>query len=204
MRRLINQLTKLPSVGEKSAIRLAYHLLMRDSGEAQTLAQALVEARHLTVLCESCFSLSEQQICEVCASLARDRSLLCVVEKPSDVFAIERSGSFKGLYHVLHGLWSPLRGSGLEHTRIPQLMARLELSRSQSSAGGASAPIQEVVLATSATVEGDATALYLARAISDMGISVSRIAQGLPKGGELEYADDLTLNSAIEGRRRVA
>lgn len=195
MRRLVNELTKLPSIGEKSAVRLAYHILTRDPAEVAALADSIRDAREKTVLCSACFAMSESEICPICSNPARDRSVVCVVEKPSDVIALERSGGYRGLYHVLHGLWSPLRGIQPEQTKLRELLARLRATEGE--------PIREIVLATSTTVEGDATALYIARAIQDVGVTVSRIAQGLPKGGELEYADEITLSQAMEGRRTV-
>ena len=198
MRRLVNELTKLPSIGEKSAVRLAYHILTRDPAEVLALADSIRDAREKTMLCSSCFAISESEVCAICTNPARDRTTVCVVEKPSDVIALERSGGYRGLYHVLHGLWSPLRGVQPEQTKLRELVARL---RASSADGGE--PIHEIVLATGTTVEGDATALYIARAIQDIGVTISRIAQGLPKGGELEYADEITLSQAMEGRRTV-
>lgn len=198
MRQLINELAKLPSIGEKSAMRLAYHLITKDHGEAQKLSEAITEAKQRTALCERCFALTEQEICEICLDERRDRRLLCVVEKPADLFAIERSGQFRGLYHVLHGLWSPLRGVSPRDIRIEELFKRLDQKTAEKT------PIAEVILATGATVEGDATALFIAHHLQEQGVKVSRIAQGLPKGGELEYADEVTLGHALEGRRAVS
>ena len=195
MRRLVNELTKLPSIGEKSAVRLAYHILTRDPGEVRALADSIRDAREKTVLCSACFAMSESEICPICANPARDRSVVCVVEKPSDVIALERSGGYRGLYHVLHGLWSPLRGIQPEQTKLRELLARLRATDGE--------PIREIVLATGTTVEGDATALYIASELDHYGISITRLAQGLPKGGELEYADDVTLGLSFEGRRKV-
>ncbi len=202
MRKLINELSKLPSIGEKSAVRLAYYLLMKDPSESKLLADAIREARERTAFCELCFALCEGTRCPVCNDPARDQSKLCVVEKPADVMVLERSGGYRGLYHVLHGLWSPLRGVGPERTKMNELFRRLERSR-EEHADSKATPVEEVVLATGATVEGDATALYIARTVNEMGISATRIAQGLPKGGELEYADELTLTHALQGRRSL-
>lgn len=199
MRRLINELSKLPSIGEKSAQRLAYHLLIRDRSDSLALAEAIREAREKTALCRECFSLCESEICRICAEGSRDNGVICVVEKPADVMAIERSGRYRGRFHVLHGLWSPVRGVGPEKTKIAELVARVKRISEQKGISEV-----EVVLATSATVEGDATALYIARLLKEIGVRASRIAQGLPKGGELEYADDLTLSHALEGRRALA
>lgn len=197
MRRLVNELSKLPSVGEKSAVRLAYHLLVRDPAESKALSAAILEAREKTRFCNECYSLCEQELCAICTDPGRDRSLICVVEKPADVIVLERGAGFRGLYHVLHGLWSPLRGVGPERTKMNELFRRLRESKEKAE----STPVQEVVLATGATVEGDATALYIARTVNELGIRATRIAQGLPKGGELEYADEGTLTHALQGRR---
>ncbi len=200
MRKLVNELSKLPSIGEKSAVRLAYYLLMKDASESKLLADAIRDAREKTSFCEVCYALCEGPRCPVCNDPARDKSKLCVVEKPADVIVLERSGGYRGLYHVLHGLWSPLRGVGPERTKMRELFRRLELSREAATESN-NVAVEEVVLATGATVEGDATALYIARTVSEMGIAATRIAQGLPKGGELEYADELTLTHALQGRR---
>lgn len=189
MQKLIRELSKLPSIGEKSATRLAYHLLNNDRSLAQSLADALLRASQGVQYCVDCFYFSESQKCSVCSDAGRDRGLICVVEKPMDLIAIERMGEFKGVYHVLHGLWAPLRGQSAESMKLKELVERIK-------AGG----IREVILATSSTVEGDATALYIARIIGELGIACSRLAQGMPKGGELEYADDVTLSRALTGR----
>jgi len=198
MRRLINELTKLPSVGEKSATRLAYFLVTRKAEESFSLADAIRDAREKMRYCKECFSLSESELCSICENPNRDFRVVCVVEKPADVMAVERSGGYRGLYHVLHGLWSPLRGIGPEKTKINELVARLE--RASSNEGS---KVEEIVMATSTTVEGDATAQYIANSVKHLGIRISRIAQGIPKGGELEYADDLTLTHAMQGRRTL-
>ena len=199
MRRLVNELTKLPSIGEKTAVRLAYHLLSRDERDAFLLADAIREAREKICFCQRCFGMSETPICPICSSSERVQTVICVVEKPADVAAIERSGGYRGVYHVLHGLWSPLRGIGPEKTKIPQLLKRL-----QACAPGSERPaVEELVLATSTTVEGDATALYIANSVNTSGIKITRIAQGIPKGGELDYADEVTLSHAIAGRRNI-
>ena len=197
MRKLVNEFSKLPSIGEKSAIRLAYHMLSTDPRDAKLLSAAITQCRDEIRFCESCFFLAESEQCEICQDQLRDDSKICVVEKPADVIAIERSGGYEGVYHVLHGLWSPLRGVGPSKTKVKELIERVSLSQSSAS------PITEVVVATGTTVEGDATALYIASALSEIGISTSRIAQGLPKGGELEFADDVTLTHALQGRRRL-
>jgi recombination protein RecR len=189
LQKLIKELSKLPSVGEKTATRLAYHLVANDRDLALSLGEALQLATQHVQLCKQCFFLSEGDLCAICRNAARDQSLLCVVEKPVDLVAIERVAEYKGGYHVLHGLWAPLRGQGPESMRLKELVARVK-----------AAPPREVIIATSATVEGDATALYIGRLLADMGISVTRPAQGIPKGGELEYADDVTLSRAFSAR----
>lgn len=200
MRRLINELTKLPSIGERSAARLAYHLLTQDRQKGVVLADAIRDALELTKLCRVCFFLSESDCCPICEDENRDRTLLCVVEKPADVFAVERSGGFRGLYHVLHGVWSPLRGVRPEHTRLNELLHRVV---TDDETDPLQLPVREVILATSTTVEGEATALYIAKELEDRKIFVSRIAQGIPRGGELEYADEMTLSLSLQGRREV-
>jgi recombination protein RecR len=186
---LIKELSKLPSVGEKTATRLAYHLVANDRDLARSLGEALQIASQQVRLCGRCFFLSEDDLCAVCKSGTRDQTVLCVVEKPVDLVAIERVGEFKGTYHVLHGLWAPLRGQGPESMKLKELMVRVK-----------GEPIREVIIATSATVEGDATALYIGRMLADVGVSATRPAQGIPKGGELEYADDVTLSRAFAAR----
>ncbi len=189
MQRLIRELTKLPSIGEKSATRLAYHLVSTDRPLSKSLSEALAAASGEVSLCENCFFLSDSPVCSICSNTNRDRSLVCVVEKPMDLVAIERVGEFKGSYHVLHGLWAPLRGLGPESMKLSELVNRVK-----------SGDVKEVILATSSTVEGDATALYVARILNDLSCKCSRLAQGIPKGGELEYADDVTLSRALAGR----
>ncbi len=193
LQQLIRELSKLPSRGEKSAARLAYHLISRDKGLAQRLSGAILKACESVRLCERCFYFSEHELCSICSNANRDNSLMCGVEKPMDVVAIERVGEFKGIYHVLHGLWAPLRGQGPENMKLKELGERLKQR-----------DVEEVILATSSTVEGDATALYIARLLNDLGIKSSRLAQGIPKGGELEYADDVTLSRAFAGRNLIS
>ncbi len=192
MIRLIRELMKLPSIGEKSATRLAYHLINHDRGSALSLAEALKRSVESVLVCEQCFFLSEERLCSICRNPGRDASLVCVVEKPMDLVAIERVGDFKGYYHVLHGLWAPLRGQGPDQIKYAELLSRVE--------GGT---VQEVILALSATVEGDATSLFIAQALKQYGITTTRLAQGIPKGGELEYADEVTLSRAFAGRSTV-
>jgi recombination protein RecR len=192
MQKLIRELSKLPSIGEKTATRLAYYLVQQEPAISRELAEALVVASKSVRLCNECFFFSEGEKCTICADVQRDRAILCVVEKPVDVVAIERMGEFRGLYHVLHGVWSPLRGMGPEKLKIDDLVLRTKTHE-----------VKEVILATSATVEGDATAIYLARSLGGNGTRVTRLAQGIPKGGELEYADDITLSRAMMGRSVV-
>lgn len=192
LQRLIKELSKLPSVGEKTATRLAYHLIANDRDLARSLGAALQQSAQEVRLCERCFFLSEEPLCSLCRNTSRDPSVLCVVEKPVDLVAIERGGEFKGLYHILHGLWAPLRGQGPDSMKLKELMDRVR-----------SGCVSEVILATSATVEGDATALYIGRMLADLGIKTTRPAQGIPKGGELEYADDVTLSRAFAARNTL-
>ncbi|MCL4142841.1 UNVERIFIED_CONTAM: hypothetical protein GTU68_060572 [Idotea baltica] len=190
MRRLINELSKLPSVGERSATRLAYHLLTNGKGDASMLAETILSATESITSCRYCHIMSDAELCAICADSSRDVSQMCVVEKPADVFALERSAGYKGLYHVLHGVWSPLRGVKPENTKVGSLLERLRTP-------------DELIVATSTTVDGEATALYIARELEDTAISMSRIGQGLPRGGELEYADEMTLSLSLEGRRKI-
>lgn len=192
MQKLIAELSRLPSIGEKSATRLAYHLIQNDRALAPALAASLTRALEAVSLCEQCFFFTEEKLCAICRNEARDRGLICVVEKPMDLVAIERVGEFKGVYHVLHGLWAPLRGMGPEEMKLNELVARVK-------AGG----VREIIMATGSTVEGDATALYVARMLGELGVKTSRLAQGMPKGGELEYADEVTLSRALSGRSTI-
>jgi len=200
LRQLVYELSKLPSIGEKSALRLAYHLITKDRSEAYQLAQALREAHERTRYCRSCFAFTETELCTICEDPQRERRVICVVEKPADVVAIERSNTFRGLYHVLHGLWAPLKGVTPEHVRIRELVDRVRDSRRSTDE---LIPVTEIILATGTTVEGDATALFIANAMAELGVKITRIAQGLPRGGELEYADEITLVHAIDGRQSI-
>ncbi|MGO9055910.1 MAG: recombination mediator RecR [Candidatus Binataceae bacterium] len=193
MTRLVRELSRLPGIGEKTASRLAFNLLGRPREEVIALAEALLEMKERIVLCGSCLGLSDSPQCHICSDPARDPSLICVVEGPADLMAMERSRSFGGLYHVLHGALAPLDGIGPDDIRIRELVARLN----------AEPPVAELVIATNATVEGEATALYLARLIKPLGIKVTRLARGLPVGGDLEYSDSATLTSALSGRREL-
>ncbi len=189
---LIRELGRLPGVGPKSAQRLAFHLFNRPEEEVRALAEALVKAKTGLTTCPNCFNVMStgEEACAVCLDPNRDSGLLCVVEQPADLLAIERSGEYRGQYHVLHGALSPMNGVGPDRLTIDQLMQRL----------GA---VKEVVLATSTTVEGEATAMYIARQLHELNVPVSRIAYGLPVGGDLEYADEVTLGRAISNRRPV-
>ncbi len=192
MLRLVRELMRLPSIGEKSATRLAYHLINNDRSAALALSEALRRSAESIRLCEQCYFLTEERLCSICRNQARDAGTVCVVEKPMDLLAIERVGEFKGYYHVLHGLWAPLRGQGPENMKLAELISRVE--------GGG---VREVILALSATVEGDATSLYIAKLLGDHQIPATRLAQGIPKGGELEYADEVTLSRAFAGRSSI-
>ena len=192
MQQLIRELSRLPSVGEKSATRLAYHLITQGRSQADALAESIRRAVGEVKLCENCFYLSEEKLCNICRNSSRDQSLVCVVEKPMDVVAIERVGEYRGLYHVLHGLWAPLRGQGPENIRIQELINRVKKGS-----------IKEAILATSSTVEGDATSLYIALTLAELSVKTTRLAQGMPKGGELEFPDEVTLSRALSGRNPV-
>ena len=190
IQRLIQELNKLPSIGPKSAQRLAYHLLRAPEEQAQLLAEAILSVKQEITLCSTCFNVTDANPCLVCRSEERDRSKICIVEQPQDILALEHTRVYNGLYHVLHGAISPTEGVGTEDIRINELLERLKNS-----------PVNEVILATNPTLEGEQTALYLNRLISPLGIKVTRLARGLPFGTELEYADDVTLTRAIEGRQ---
>ena len=191
--RLIPELEKLPGIGPKTAQRLAYHLLFRPQEEVRALAEAMVRARASVRYCSVCFNLTDRDPCAVCRDPGRDARLICVVEQPRDVVAMERTREYRGRYHVLHGVISPVDGVGPEQLRVRELLARLQ----------ADPPVDEVILATNPTVEGEATALYLARLIKPLGIRVTRIARGVPEGGDLEYVDELTLTRALQGRQAL-
>lgn len=190
--KLIDQFRALPGIGPKSAVRLAYHILEMDKTRAEALAQSIIAAKNQIGYCDICFNLTDCNPCRICRSDNRDRSLLCVVEEPRDVGAMERTREYRGLYHVLHGSLSPLEGIGPEDLRIRELLTRLS-----------DETVQEVIMATNPDVEGEATAMYIARLIKPLGIKVSRIAHGLPVGGDLEYADEVTLSKALENRREI-
>ena len=192
LQRLLDELGRLPGIGPKSAQRIAYHLLEADAEEARRLAQAILEVKQQVHFCPVCFSYATRDTCDVCADAGRDRSSICVVSEPRDVPAIERTGAYHGLYHVLGGVISPMDKIGPEQLHVRELLARL-----------ADGEVHEVVLATNPDVEGETTATYLARVIRPLGVRTSRLASGLPVGGDLEYADEITLGRAIEERREV-
>ena len=191
VRELINELSRLPTIGQKSAMRLAFAILTDERLDADKLASSIVEAVNNSKLCDSCFSISSDDLCEICQDETRDNGSICVVEKPQDVIALEKSGIFSGTYHVLHGLWSPVRKVSPEETKIPELVKRIKDSNGE---------IKEVILATSTSVEGDATAMYIGTSLKEYGVKISRISQGIPKGGDLEYIDEVTLSYALNGR----
>jgi recombination protein RecR len=195
--RLIESFGRLPGIGPKTAQRLTYHLLRAPDAEARALAAALVDVRDKVVFCERCFNISDQELCAICRDPGRDQTRLCVVEEPLDVLALDRTGEFKGLYHVLHGAISPIDGIGPERLKIRELLARADEASREGS------PFEEVIIATNPTLEGEATAMYLAERLESVVGSVTRIARGLPVGGDLEYADEVTLIHALQGRRAV-
>ncbi len=188
--KLIEAFAQLPGIGPKTASRLTFYLLRRPVEQAEGLADALRDLKQKIVFCETCFNITEHSPCPICQDEGRDRAIICVVEEPLDVLAIDRTGEYKGLYHVLHGAISPVEGIGPDELRINELVARLKAE-----------PIREVLLATNPNLEGEATAMYLARLIQPLGVRVTRLARGLPVGGDLEYADAVTLGRALEGRR---
>jgi recombination protein RecR len=195
--RLIEAFSRLPGVGPKTAQRLTYHLLRAPDTEARVLAAALVSVRDDVVFCERCFDISTGPLCPICTDPGRDDTRLCIVEEPLDVLALERTHAFKGRYHVLHGAISPVDGIGPERLKITSLLGRIEARRSAGD------PFDEVVLATNPTLEGEATAMYLAERIGTSVGRVSRIARGIPVGGDLEYADEVTLVRALQGRHDI-
>ena len=189
---LVDELGRLPGVGPKSAQRIAYHILKTPTEDARRLADAIVEAKARVTWCQTCFNIAEGGQCQFCRDDRRDRTILCVVEEPRDIVAIERTREFSGRYHVLQGAISPIEGIGPEQLRVRELLLRLEPEG-----------VVEVILATNPNIEGEATAMYLAKLLKPLGVKVIRIASGLPVGGDLEYADEVTLGRALEGRREV-
>lgn len=189
--KLIEHFRRLPGIGPKSAARLAYHVLKMEKAQAASLAQAILEAKERVGYCSICFDLTDADPCQTCRSEGRDRTVVCVVEDPKDVTAMERTREFKGLYHVLHGSLSPLEGIGPDDIKVKELLDRVGKG------------IQEVIMATNPNVEGEATAMYIAKLLKPLGVKVTRIAHGLPVGGDLEYADEVTLSKALENRREM-
>lgn len=189
---LINEFSKLPTVGPKTAARLVFHLLNRPRHEAQSLAEAILAVKDRVRLCSTCFSITEHDPCDICCDERRESALLCVVAEAKDIFALERTSAYRGRYHVLGGLISPMDGIGPAQLRVKELVERI----------GAQTP-REVVIATNPNAEGEATALYLSRLLTPLGVIVTRLAYGLPIGGDLDYADEVTLAKALEGRREL-
>ena len=190
--RVIDEFHKLPGIGPKSAQRLTYHLLRIPPEDAIALAQAIIELKEKTVLCSICQNVTESDPCGVCSDASRDRTLICVVEEPLDILAVERTRGFNGLYHVLHGVISPMDGIGPEDLKVNELLARLR-----------SGAVTEVIMATNPNLEGEATSMYISRLLTPLGVRVTRLARGLPMGSDLEYADDVTLSRALENRQGV-
>jgi recombination protein RecR len=198
IQRLIDELSRMPGIGPKSAQRVAFHLLKTSSSDAQRLAEAIIEMKARARLCALCFNVADQELCEFCRDPRRDGAVVCVVQDPPDTAAIERTREFRGLYHVLQGAISPIEGIGPDDLRIAELLDRIK------SPPEGRPPIAEIIVATNPNVEGEATAMYLARLLAPLGIRVTRPASGLPVGGDLEYADEVTLGRAIEGRRSIS
>lgn len=190
--KLINQFEKLPGIGHKTAVRLAFHVLEAPKEDAEEMASALMAAKEKVKFCSKCFNLTENDPCDICSNSKRDESIICVVENVKDVIAMEKTHEYKGYYHVLHGSISPMNNITAGDIKIKELLQRLSDDK-----------IKEVILATNPTVEGEATAMYISRLIKPLGISVTRIAHGIPVGGDLEYTDEITLIKALEGRREM-
>ncbi len=188
--RLINELSKLPGIGPKSAQRLAFYLLKKDNVEIMTLSESVKDIRKDINFCDECHNMAEQNPCSVCADSTRNHQLICVVEEPLDALALDRTGSFKGVFHVLGGVLSPIDGVGAEQLQIASLIDRV-----------AKLNVQEIIVATNPTLEGETTAMHIAKLLKDSPVKITRIARGLPMGGDLEYADEVTLSRALEGRR---
>lgn len=189
---LTAQFEKLPGIGKKTAQRLAFYVITADEAYAKRFASALLDARSKIHLCKNCFSLTDSDLCPVCADPTRDKSIICVVGDPKDVLAFERTREYNGVYHVLHGVISPLDGVGPEKLKIKELLSRLS-----------DGTVKEIIMATDPTVEGEATASYISRFIKPMGIKITRLAYGVPVGGNLEYADEVTLKAALDGRNEI-
>jgi recombination protein RecR len=198
LQRLIDEFSKLPGIGPKSAQRVAFYILKVPAVEASALSEAIVEVKDKVRLCDRCFNVADTELCEICRDSRRESSVICVVQEPPDIIAIERTREYRGLYHVLQGAISPIEGIGPDDLRIKELLARIN----QPAEGNAA--VTEVIVATNPNTEGDATAMYLDRLLSPLGIRVTRLASGLPVGGDLEYADEVTLGRALGGRRRMS
>lgn len=190
--KLIEQFERLPGIGKKTAQRLAYFVLQLPDAEAKEFSDAILEAHEKIKYCKICKNLTDEDVCHVCSSNARDKSIICVVEDPRDVVALERTGDFSASYHVLHGAISPLNGVGPDQLYIKELLSRI-----------AAGPVQEVIMATNPTVEGEATAMYISKLLKPLGVKVTRLAYGIPVGGDLEYADEVTLSRALIGRSEI-
>jgi recombination protein RecR len=190
--RLIEEFNKLPGIGPKSAARLTYYLLRLPKEEVHALAEAIIAVKEKTILCSSCQNITESDPCSICDSRERDHSIICVVKDPLDILALERTRQYRGLYHVLHGVISPMDGIGPDDLKIRELLKRIKTGQ-----------LKEVIIATNPNLEGEATAMYLQRLLSPLGIRLTRLARGLPVGGDLEYADEVTLTHAIEGRQEI-
>ena len=191
MARLIEELTRLPGIGPKTAQRLSFFLISQPESAVQSLAESIVDAKRRTKYCSQCFNLTEEDPCQICSDPKRNRNFICVVEEPRDVIAMERTRSFPGIYHVLHGSISPLEGVGPDQLHVKELIARV------------GPDVEEALLATDPNVEGEATAMYLARLLTPIGVKVTRMARGMPVGSDLEYVDEVTLAKALEGRREL-
>lgn len=190
--KLIEEFSKLPGIGRKTAQRLAFHVLSMSNEEALTLATSIVNAKKHIRYCSICFNFTEKDPCPICSSGKRDQSVICIVESPKDIVAMEKTREFMGLYHVLHGAISPMEGIGPSEIKVRELILRLK-----------GPEVKEVILATNPTIEGEATAMYISKLIRPLGIKVTRLAHGIPVGGDLEYADEMTLSKALEGRREI-
>ena len=189
--KLIEEFEKLPGIGHKSAQRIAFYLLEQPEEKVKAFADAMVTAREGLCYCEVCCNMSDKAVCDICGNVARDKSVICVVEDPRDVAAMERAREFRGLYHVLHGAISPMSGIGAENIKLKELVKRLD------------GEVSEVIVATNPTVEGETTAMYISKLLKPLGVKVTRIAHGIPVGGDLEYADEITLARALQGRREI-
>lgn len=192
MEKLINELSKLPTIGRKSAQRLAFHILKTSKEEASALANAIIELKEKIITCSRCFNITDVDPCRICTDDSRDKSLLCIVEEPKDLLIIEKMGCYKGLYHILQGALSPLRGITPDDLRIEELLERIKKGN-----------FKEIIIATNPNVEGEATATYLSDLLKSINVSVTRLGRGIPMGGDLEYADQMTISKAFEGRRKI-